>query len=48
MNEDDYISIPKEVYEQLVEDSALLWALRNKGVDNWEGYEDALDEVFYD
>lgn len=38
------IAIPADEYEELVSDSKFLQALRNAGVDNWEGYEFAIDE----
>lgn len=31
-------------YNQLVEDSLFLACLRNHGVDNWDGYDYAVDE----
>lgn len=34
--------VPKDAYEQLVKDSAILDALYAAGVDNWEGYEEAM------
>jgi hypothetical protein len=37
MNEDT-ITISKQLFEQLVEDSYQLNHLHNTGVDNWEGY----------
>jgi hypothetical protein len=39
------VTIPKNEYDQLVEDQKFLRALRNAGVDNWEGFEYALDEL---
>lgn len=38
MNTSD-IWIDRELYEQLVRDSAFLDALRDAGVDNWYGYD---------
>lgn len=46
MNEDT-ITISKQLFEQLAEDSNQLNHLRNTGVDNWGGYSyygDADDE----
>lgn len=37
------VTIPKEKYDELVEDSEFLNALRAAGVDNWEGYGIAQD-----
>jgi hypothetical protein len=33
------------VYETLLHDSKILQALENAGVDNWEGYELAMEEI---
>lgn len=38
-----HIAIPEEEFNELCEDQALLHALQAGGVDNWEGYEIALD-----
>ena len=38
------ITITEREYAELQEDSAFLNCLRNAGVDNWEGYEFALEE----
>ena len=37
------VTITTEEYEALLADSRLLQALQNAGVDNWEGYEFALE-----
>jgi hypothetical protein len=39
------ITITKEEYEKLVEDSKVLDALRRCGVDNWEGYDEAMELI---
>jgi hypothetical protein len=39
---EDTITIPIEEYNQLVEDQRILDALHAGGVDNWEGYDEAL------
>jgi len=36
------IEIDKEEYEQLKKDQEFLQALEECGVDNWEGYEEAI------
>jgi hypothetical protein len=41
MNE-EMITITKKEYESLLEDSKFLTALENAGVDNWGGYEFAV------
>lgn len=41
------IEIPLEEYLDLQRDSELLDALRVGGVDNWEGWDDAI-EAFHD
>lgn len=43
--QDEEVTILKKVYEQLKEDSDLLEALRQSGVDNWDGWSDALSLV---
>jgi hypothetical protein len=37
------ITITQEQYNQLLDDQAFLGALRAAGVDNWSGYDDAID-----
>jgi len=39
----DEVTISKKEYEELVEDSKFLEALRGAGVDNWEGYDMAFE-----
>lgn len=41
----DDVTITREEYETLLEDSKVLQALLNAGVDNWEGYDFAMEEV---
>ncbi len=36
------ITISTEEYDQLVKDSEFCWALKAAGVDNWQGYDDAM------
>ena len=40
---EETITISKEEYEELVEDSDILGYLRAVGVDNWEGWDDAME-----
>jgi hypothetical protein len=40
---EETITITKQEYDQLVEDQQFLHALQNAGVDNWEGYDYALE-----
>ncbi len=42
MNE---VTITREEYDSLLEDSEFLRALFSAGVDNWEGYEFALEDI---
>jgi hypothetical protein len=42
MNEET-VTISKKEYEQLKEDSFFLECLQGAGVDNWEGYDYALE-----
>jgi hypothetical protein len=37
-DDDGYVSITKDEYESLKEDSEFLANLRAAGVDNWDGY----------
>lgn len=39
----DAITISQERYNELIKDSDFLEALRAAGVDNWEGYDIAID-----
>ena len=39
----DTVTIPKHVYEELLDASSFLDALRNAGVDNWYGYDLAVE-----
>ena len=37
------VTISHEEYEELIDDAEFLQALRMAGVDNWEGYDYAID-----
>lgn len=37
------VKISLTLYKQFIEDSAFSQALSEYGVDNWEGYDDAMD-----
>ena len=37
------ITISKEEYEELLKDSQFLDCLRGAGVDNWDGYDHAME-----
>jgi len=37
------ITISKEEYEELLKDQKLLQCLQGAGVDNWEGYDYAIE-----
>lgn len=39
------IAVPPAEYDKMSEDSRFLCALRNAGVDNWDGYEEAQDMI---
>ena len=41
---EEMITISKERYDRLVEASRILDALDAAGVDNWEGYEFAMED----
>ena len=40
---EDKVVCSQEEYDALHEDSSFLQALKDAGVDNWEGFEDALE-----
>ena len=40
---DENITISKKEYEKLLKDSEFLEALRQAGVDNWDGYSYAFE-----
>ena len=42
---EEMITIPKRIYDKLVDDSDWLAALESAGVDNWEGF-DYAQEIF--
>lgn len=39
-----YVLVPTDVYQNLIRDSEELNALEIAGVDNWDWYDDALEE----
>lgn len=43
MSDDKKISISEEEYETLLNDSILLNCLQMMGVDNWDGYDEAIE-----
>ena len=43
--EEKTVTISKEEYQELLENSQFLSALQAAGVDNWDGYEHAQDIV---
>lgn len=42
-NTNETVTISKKVYQELIEDSVFLSCLRSAGVDNWEGYDLAIE-----
>lgn len=38
------VTISKEEYEELLDDSLFLNCLRNNGVDNWDWYSEAVEQ----
>ena len=44
MSDDKKISISEEEYDSLLKDSILLNCLQMMGVDNWDGYDDAIEQ----
>jgi hypothetical protein len=43
-NTEEMVTITKKEYEEFLDDARLLNCLRNAGVDNWEGWDIAMDE----
>ena len=41
----DEVTITREEYDSLMQDSATLRALEAAGVDNWEGYSFAMEDI---
>lgn len=48
MTSEPTITIPVSVWDQLNADSSMLNALEIAGVDNWEGYDYALESLHGD
>ena len=44
MSDDKKISISEEEYKTLLNDSIFLNCLQMMGVDNWDGYDDAIEQ----
>ena len=44
MSDDKKISISEDEYDALLRDSILLNCLQTMGVDNWDGYDDAIEQ----
>lgn len=42
-DEQEIVTIPKSEYDQLQKDSKWLAALEAAGVDNWQGYDEAVE-----
>lgn len=40
----DMVTIPRKEYDDLLDDSLLLNCLEGAGVDNWQGYDYAMEE----
>tara|TARA_Y100000780_G_C13682823_1_gene416628 strand:- start:397 stop:588 length:192 start_codon:yes stop_codon:yes gene_type:complete len=36
--------LDEDFYKELIKDQHLLTCLQNNGVDNWQGWDDAIDE----
>ena len=43
MADEEMVSISKKELDKLKEDSNLLECLRAQGVDNWDGWDDAIE-----
>jgi hypothetical protein len=44
VNNEEMITITKAEYDELQDDATLLNCLRNAGVDNWDGWDFAIEE----
>ena len=44
---EETVTISKKEYEELLKDQRILDALRAVGVDNWDGWDDAMD-IYHD
>ncbi len=44
LNFDGTVTISETDYDELLEDSRFLNCLRNAGVDNWDGYDYAIED----
>lgn len=44
MSDDKKISISEKEYDSLLKDSILLNCLQMMGVDNWDGYDEAIEQ----
>jgi hypothetical protein len=43
IDEQDMVAITKKEFKSLLEDSNMLCALENAGVDSWDGYDYAIE-----
>jgi hypothetical protein len=43
MKTEEMVTITKKEYDKLLDDSHLLSCLRAAGVDNWDGWDNAID-----
>lgn len=43
MNKEDFVTITSDEYQELIESQKFLTALENAGVDNWGGYDFAIE-----
>ena len=46
MTKEPIVTITQKEYGNLLEARAKLSALQNRGVDNWEGYDEAMDKYY--
>ena len=44
-NDDETVTITLEFYGELFDDQMLLEALKSQGVDNWDGYDLAIESL---
>ena len=46
--EEQTVTILRSEYDELKQDQRLLYALQGAGVDNWEGYDFAMEDMRWD
>ena len=42
---DELAVISRKRFDELIKEEAILYALKDYGVDNWQGYDEAMDKL---